>query len=346
MKAIVIHEHGGPEVLRFEDVATPVPQAGEALIRLHATGVNHMEVDVRKGLSGYALRMPHVMGGEGAGEIVAVSPGITSFAPGDRVIPAVAMSSGTCRHPVCNCARGLDNLCLDFAKLGVTRWGTYAEYVTVGQQNLVRIPDGLSYRDAATSRTVFQTAWELVVEKGCVRQGEDVLVNGAAGGLASAALQVAKLAGARVIATAGSEEKVERVRALGADHAINYRAADWVERVREFTDGRGVDLAIETVGGEVLQKTLDAVAIGGRISVGGAHAGEIVAIDMVKFFRKQITMTSTHSAPKSTTARVLRLIADGRLQPVLAAEFPLREAAQAHTYLESRKAIGKIILIV
>lgn len=345
MKAAVIREFGPPEVLRYEEVATPEPGPGEVLIRLHAIGVNHMELDVREGKAGYGFRMPHVMGGEGAGEIVAVGPGTSGIVVGDRVMPTVAVSSGTCRHRICNCAKGLDNICLDFSKLGVDIWGTYAEYVKVKSHNLVRIPEGLSYAAAAACRTAFSTAWELVVAQGRVRAGEDVLVNAAGGGVGTAAVQVARHAGARVIASAGSDSKLDRARELGAHEGINYHTHDLEAEVMRITQGRGVDLVIELVGGEILQKSLAATALGGRVAVGGAHAGEKVEIDVVRFFRKQLTMVSTHSFPKSTTSRVVQMIADGIFKPTTEQSFPLKDAPQAHRVLMSRDFFGKVVLV-
>ena len=346
MKAILIREFGGPRVLRYETVETPAPGPAEVLIKVHAIGVNHMEIDLREGRSGFDFPLPHVMGGEGAGEIVAVGAGECGFSVGDRVMPAPALSSGTCRHARCNCMRGLDNLCLEFGKLGVSCWGSYAGYVRVAPQNLVRLPDVLSYRDAAAGRTVFSTAWELIVNQGQVRQGETVLINGAGGGVGTAAVIVAQQAGARVIGTVGSSAKAEKLHTLGVDDVIDYRTGDMVAEVMRLTDGRGVDLAIETVGGDVLRATIESMALGGRIAIGGAHAGEHVPIDIVKLFRRQITIVTTHSYPKSTTATVFDLMARGRLKPVIAANFALQDASQAQELLASRTTFGKVIMTV
>ncbi len=348
MKAVVIHRHGGPEELVYEDIATPEIGPSDVLINLKAVGLNHFDLDVCGGISGYlSLDMPHILGVEGAGEVAAVGEAVTAFKPGDRVMPYLTISSGLCRHRVCNCARGMDNICLDFDKLGVTMWGTYAEYVKVTHFNVLRIPDGLSDLDAAAAQVAFATAYELVVKKAKVRQGEDVLVNAAGSGVGSAAIQCAHLAGARVIATAGSDAKLERARALGADEVINYNTTnDLGEAVRSLTDGRGVDVCIEMVGGTVLQQSLDALAINGRLATCGAHAGERVEIDMIEFFRKQITMSSCHFAPKSTNHEVLDLVAQGKLKPVIAEVFPLKDMRAAHELLASRDFFGKVVLEV
>jgi len=344
MRAIVIHAHGGPEVMRYEDVPTPVPAANEVLVKIHTAGVNHLDLDVRQGVAGYQIPLPHVMGSEGAGEVVAFGREVTAFRAGDRVMPASALSSGSCRHLDCRCQRGLDNLCHNFGRLGLTCWGTFAEYIAVAPHNLVRLPDGLSFETAAAGRTTFSTAWELAINQGGVREGETVVVNGAGGGVGTAAIQVVKRAGARVIATVGSRDKAGRVLALGADAVVNYREDDMAAEIRRLTHGQGADLAIETVGGPVLKATIEAMAPGGRIAIAGAHAGEQVTIDIVKLFRRQIRILTTSSYPKATTATVFGELAKGHLKPVVAAAFPLAEASEAVELLAGRTAVGKILL--
>ena len=239
MKAVVIHRHGGPEEMVYEDIATPQVGPDDVLIKLEAVGLNHFDLDVCDGISGYlSLDMPHILGVEGAGEVAETGAAVSAFRPGDRVMPFLTLTSGLCRHRVCNCALGMDNICLDFEKLGVTCWGTYAEYVKVSHHNVIRIPDGVSALDAAAGQVAFATAWELVVKKAQVRQGEDVLINAAGSGVGTAAVQCARLAGARVIATAGSDEKLARARQLGADEVINYNETPRIgDAVRELTEG-------------------------------------------------------------------------------------------------------------
>lgn len=346
MKAVLIQAFGGPEVLDYASVPTPSPAAHEVLIQVHAVGVNHMEIDVREGRSGFQFPLPHVMGGECAGQIVAAGSAVSGYSVGDRVMPAPSLSSGNCRHARCNCMLGRDNLCHEFGKLGISCWGSYAGYVRVGYQNLVRVPDALSYRQAAAGRTTFSTAWELIVNQGQVRQGETVLINGAGGAVGTAAVLVAQQAGARVICSVGSAEREEKLRGLGVIDIVNYHNGDMAGRVMELTDGHGVDLAIDTVGGSVLLATLDAMALGGRVAIGGAHAGETVTIDIIKLFRKQIRIVTTHSYPKATTAAVFDLMARGRFEQIVAAEFELKHAARAHRLISSRTAFGKVIMSV
>lgn len=347
MKAVVIHECGPSDVLTYEDIDTPKVGPGEVLINLKTVGLNHFDLDLRGDISGYlGLKMPHILGVEGAGVVAEIGSGVTAFRVGDRVMPQLTTSSGQCRRAICNCALGMDNICMDFDKLGVTRWGTYAEYVKVSEPNVIRIPDGLSDLDAAATQVAMATAWELVVTKGKVKQGEDVVVNAAGSGVGSAAVQIAALAGARVIATAGSDEKLDRARQLGASDVINYTNQSIVDEVMKMTDGRGADAVIECVGGNVLQQSLSALCLNGRLSTAGAHAGEKVEIDMIEFFRKQLTMTSTHFAPVSTNQMVLKLVKEGKLRPVIEKILPLREMKSAHDILASRRFFGKIVLEV
>ncbi len=346
MKAIVIHEHGTPKVLQYEEIPTPEPATGEVLIRLEAAGVNRFDTNARAGVVPYAkVTFPHVLGVEGAGTVVAVGEGVEVFEPGARVVPVLTVSSGICRHRVCYCAQGHDNICANFDKLGLTLWGTYAEYVKVNQHSVVHLPDGVSFADAATALVATATAWELArrVE---IKSGETVLVNAAGGAVGSAGVQIARLAGARVIASAGSDDKLDRAHQLGADAGINYQSHDLLTEVMRVTDGRGVDVVLETVGGEVLQQSLEALVPNGRLATAGSIGRAKVEFDIYRLLRKQIQLTGTHFAPKQSIRDVLNLLADGKLRPVLAESFPLSEAEKAHELLESRQFFGNIMLTI
>ncbi len=343
MKAVVIHAHGGVDQLKYEDIETPKIGLGEVLINLKAVGLNHFDLDVRDGVSGYfQLAMPHILGVEGAGVIAEVGEGVTAFKVGDKAMPYLTTSCGHCAH----CLAGMDNICMTFDKLGVTSWGTYAEYVKVTQHNVIPLPDGISFIDAAATQVAMATAWEMIVRRAKLVQGETVLINAAGSGVGSAAVQIAKLAGARIIVSAGADEKLERAKQLGADEGINYNTQNLAEAVMALTEERGVDVCIEMVGGGVLQESIVALAHNGRLCTCGAHAGEKVEIDMIEFFRKQITVSSTHFAPKTTNSAVLDLVAQGKLEPVIDSVYPLQEMAAAHEKLASRKFFGKIVLEV
>ena len=344
MKAILIHEHGGPEVLRHEEVAPPEIGPGELLIRLEAAGVNRFDTNARAGVVPYAaVRFPHVLGVEGAGTVVEVGGEVESFRPGDRVVPVLTVSSGSCQRPVCLCAQGHDNICADFDKLGLTVWGTYAEYVKVNRHGAVALPDALSFEDAATALVASATAWELS-QRCAITPGETVLVNAAGGAVGGAGVQIAKLAGARVIASAGSDAKLERAAELGADAGVNYESGDLLAEVLRLTDGRGVDAVLETVGGDVLRQSVEALAPNGRLATAGSIGRAKVELDIYRLLRKQVWLTGTHFAPRHAIRDVLALLGQGKLKPVLAERLPLAEARAAHELLESRAFFGNIVL--
>jgi len=341
MKAAVIHDYGdGFDTIKYEDVQTPVPGAGELLIKVHANGVNHCDTDLRKGLFGVASSMPHVMGVDAVGEVVHVGEGVSQFSPGDRVAPHFMLSCGVCS----DCINGKENLCANADVLGVTVWGGYAEYLKCGQNHVVRIPDGLSWEDAVAGQVPFSTAWEALIEVAKVRLGETVLVTAAGGGVGSAGVQIAKLAGARVIAAAGDDGKLERARELGADEVINYNNENIGDAARVLTGGRGVDACLEMIGGDILIQSIDALASGARMASIGAHGGEQVKLDFVEFFRKHITVHGCGRSTKAQVEKVLALMVEGKLTPIIYKKFGLDEAGEAHRLMESRNFFGRMVL--
>lgn len=340
MKAIVLKGYGGVEELRYEDAPVPEPGFGEILIRNLATGINHCDTDVRRGIFGVAQSFPHVMGVDSAGVVEAVGPGVSAFKPGDRVAPHFLLSCGTCR----NCLRGRENICLNAGVLGVTTWGTYAEFTKVRENNAVRLPDGLDFTEAVAAQVPFATAWEALIDEGRLQAGQTVLVNAAGSGVGSAGIQVAKMAGAHVIATTGSDDKFAAARALGADEVLNYSTTKIGEAVHALTGGLGVDIAFDMVGGERLLDCVAAVADGGRIVTVGAHAGEQVEIDMIEFFRKHISMHGCGRSTRAIVSTVLDLVAQGRLKPVIFKTFGLDQAGEAQSLMESRNFFGRMVM--
>jgi NADPH:quinone reductase-like Zn-dependent oxidoreductase len=340
VKAIVIRGYGEFDQLLWEEVPTPSPGFGEVVIRNHATGLNHCDTDLRRGLFGIEQQFPHVMGVDCAGVIDSVGPGVTEFKPGDRVSPHFVLSCGQCR----NCQRGLENICLKADLLGITTWGTYAQFVKVKQHNLIRLPDGVSFADAVAAQVPFATAWEALIEVGKLRAGETVLVNAAGSGVGSAGIQIAKLAGAHVIATTGADSKFAAARALGADDVLNYNSGNIPAEVMALTGGLGVDIVLDMVGGERLRDSIGALALGGRIVSVGAHGGEHVDIDMIELFRKHISIHGCGRSTRAMVAEVLGLVAAGKLKPVIHRQFPLSEAAAAHELMESRAFFGRMVM--
>ncbi len=346
MKAMVFHDHGGPEKLSREEIPNPEPGPNEVVVRVRVIGINHLDMDILAGVSGIDISLPHILGLEGAGEVAAVGGSVEDFDVGDRVAPLFLLSAGRCRAPVCLCQQGRDNLCVVGDFLGVTKPGTYAEYVKVAARNLVRLPDTLSFEDAAASQVTMGTAWQMVIEQIRIQPSETVLVNAAGGGVGSAAIQIAKLAGARVIASSGSDDKLERAEALGADAGINYQKQDLASEARRLTSGAGVDAVIESVGGDILRASLQALATGGRLVTCGAHAGETVPIDIVDLFRRQLTLYGTHGASRTQIKKVYQLVADGLLQSQIYQTLPLTEAEQGLRIVDSRSFFGKILMKV
>ena len=340
MKAIVLREYGAFDHLLWEDVATPEPGFGEVVIRVRATGLNHCDTDLRRGLFGIDQVFPHVMGVDAAGTVEAVGPGVTDYRPGDHVSPHFVLACGTCR----NCLRGQDNICLRAGLLGITTWGTYAQFVKVAQHNLIRLPESLPFDEAVAAQVPFATSWEALIEVGKLRAGETVLVNAAGSGVGSAGVQIAKLAGARVIATTGQDSKFAAARALGADEVINYNTARVPEAVMALTGGMGADIVLDMVGGERLKDSIGAAALGGRIVSVGAHGGEHVDIDMIELFRKHISLHGCGRSTRAMVGTVLELVAAGKLKPVIHKHFPLSQAAAAHELMESRAFFGRMVM--
>jgi NADPH:quinone reductase-like Zn-dependent oxidoreductase len=339
MTAMVLREHGGPDVLHLEPLPVPEPGPGEVRVRVRAVALNHLDIWTRRGGPAFKLSFPHLLGADIAGVVDAIGPGATA-AVGTRVVLQPGTSCGRCAA----CLGGHDNLCRFYAILGEHRPGGYAEYIVVPEVNLAPYPERLDFAHAASSILPFLTAWQMVVHKARVAPGDTVLVHGAGSGIGVAAIQIARLYGARVIATAGSDDKVERARALGADVAINYSTTDFAAESRTLTGKRGVDVVIEHVGGDVFAASLKAVRSGGRIVTCGATAGFHPAIDLRHIFYRQVEVLGSTMGSKADLLAVLSHVAAGRLEPVVHGVLPLAEAAAAHRLLEDRAAFGRVVL--
>ncbi len=340
--AVVLREHGGPEVLRRETIDLPEPGAREVRVRVRAVAVNHLDLWVRRGLPGLRLEYPHRLGSDVVGEIDALGPGARGAAVGDKVVVSPGVSCGICDR----CLSGMDNTCPKYAILGEGTQGGYARHLLVPDVNIVPYPGDLPFAHVAAVPLVFLTAWQMLVEKARIRPGETVLVHAAGSGVSSAAIQIAKLHRARVIATAGSDAKAEKARQLGADDVINYTSQDFVAEVRKITSKRGADVVVDHVGGEVLGKSIVATATGGRIVTCGATAGYKPEIDLRHVFFRQIALLGSTMGSKGTLFRILAHVRAGELEPVVDRVLPLWDAADAHRVLEARQAFGKVVLEV
>jgi NADPH:quinone reductase-like Zn-dependent oxidoreductase len=341
MKAVRYHEYGAADVLRYEDVERPQAGPGEVLVRMQACGVNHFDVDLRAGVSRWPLPLPHQLGVEFAGEIDAVGPGVEGLRPGDRVWTQHEVECGRCRY----CRAGQPNLCLDAKMFSVQYPGGYAEYVVAPAHATHRLPEGLSCEAAAAGQVVFTTAWHMLVNRGRVEPGQTVVVQAAGSGIGHAAIQVAALAGARVIATAGADHKLERARGLGADETINYRTDSVAERVLEMTDGEGADLFVEHVGGDLFMDSLRALRKDGALVTCGGHAGETPPIDIVELFRHEWRVIGSRIGTPVEMQLTMRLMGEGKLTPAVHAAIPLAEAPEAHRIIERREQTGKVVLV-
>jgi NADPH:quinone reductase-like Zn-dependent oxidoreductase len=340
VKAVRFHEYGDRGVLRYEDAPDPVPQAGEALIRVRACAVNHVDIDIRDGISRLPLVLPHILGFEVAGDVEALGEGVTDVKVGDRVSPLFQIHCRQCEW----CERGEHMHCENITMLGVQAPGGYAEYVAAPAWALIQLPESLSYADAASIQTTFSTVWHALVTRAKLREGEWVLVNAAGSGVGTAGIQVARMLGGRVIASAGSDAKLERARELGAEATVNYLTEDLAARVRAATDGRGVGVVMESVGGDVLAASINSLAKDGRIVTVGGHAGEVVPVDVILLFRHQWSLIGSVRATEPEIRHVVDLVGQGRLRTVVHHTFPLAEAAEAHRVLEDREQFGKVIL--
>ncbi len=341
MRAIVFDHHGGPEVLEPRELPEPPLRADEARLRVRACGINHLDLWVRRGLPGLAIEMPHVLGNDVVGEVLEVGALVRHVAAGARVLVLPTLSCGVCPA----CFAGDDNLCRHHDVLGRRRNGGYAEQVVVPAVNCLPYPDDLPWEQAAAMPLVFLTAWHMLSGRARVRPGEDVLVIGASGGVGSAAVQVAKLLGARVIATAGGRERAERARALGADDVIDHSREDVAARARELTGRKGVEVVAEHVGGAVFEQAVAALAKDGRLVSCGDTIGNRATLDLDLLFGRHLSLLGSWTGRRSEMLEVLAHIRAGRLKPVLDTVLPLAEARRAHERIEAREMFGKVVLV-
>jgi NADPH:quinone reductase-like Zn-dependent oxidoreductase len=338
MKAIVIREHGGLDKLRLEEIPAPEISEREVLVRVKACALNHLDIWVRRGIPG--LNPPHTPGADVAGVVERIGAAVKDIKAGERVVLNPNLNCGECEY----CQMGEDSLCIKYGILGEHAPGGYAEFVKIPARNVIRIPDHVSFDEAAAVPLVFMTAWRMVVTRAQVRPGEDLLVLAAGSGVGSAAIQIAKLCGARVIATASTDEKLAKARELGADIVINYAKTDFDKEVWKLTNRRGVDVVIESVGQATWPKSLRALARNGRLVTCGATTGPLGETDIRLIFWKQLQILGSTMGTRSELLDALKLVWAGKLRPVIAGAFPLAEAAKAQEMLEKREQFGKLLL--
>lgn len=343
MRAFVIGKHGGVDELRLGEVPTPEPGPGEVRVALRAIGVNHLDTWVRRGVPGHTFPLPIVPGSDGAGVVDAVGAGVTGVGAGVEVGAEVVLlpglSCGACRA----CSRGEDQLCSRYEILGETRDGTCAEAIVVPARNVAPLPRDLDFAEAACMPLVFMTAWSML-DKARVAPGDTVLVHAGGSGVGSAAVQIARLRGARVFATAGTRDKCAHALALGAEHAIEYTKVDFVAAVRDLTGKAGVDVVVEHVGADTFDKSVRCLGRGGRLVTCGATTGGKVELHLQRLFFKNLSVIGSTMGSRADALRVLELAGQGRLRPVIAERLGFEDLPAAHTKLEQRAVFGKIVL--
>jgi NADPH:quinone reductase-like Zn-dependent oxidoreductase len=342
LKAVLFHEFGGTEKLLYED--TPEPKIGEmeALIRVRACALNHLDIWARTGTRSDRIPMPHISGCDISGEVAQVGSLVSDHKPGEKVIVAPGISDGTCEY----CGSGWDSLCDNYKIIGYETQGGYAEHVSVPARNILPIPNHLSFEEAASVPLVFLTAWHMLTTRAHLSPGETVLVWGAGSGVGSAAIQVAKLLDAKVIAVAGNDEKLEKAKKIGADWTINHHTQDVPAEVKRVTGGRKANVVFDHVGQATWEKSLRSMAPAGRLVNCGVTSGGKAEIDIRYVFVRQFSLMGSYMGGRGELLKVLTFFEDGRLKPVLDSIFPLKDAAAAQTRMEKSEHFGKIVLKV
>lgn len=343
MKAVRIHQHGGPEVLKYEETPDPVcKNSHDVLVKLKAASINHLDIWVRQGIPGWKIPLPITPGSDGAGVVAGKGEAVKDLVNGDKVLVIPNVSCGNCDF----CSAGEDNLCNEFGIVGENCDGCDADYIVLSRRNVIPIPKILTYEEAAAIPLVFMTAWHMLVTKAKVRPNQFVLVLGASSGVGSAAIQIAKLHGAQVITTAGSDEKLEKAKGLGADFMINHRKEKISEKVREFTENYGADIVVEHVGQATWDESLKCLAKCGKIVTCGATTGPKVSVNLAHLFMKHQQIIGSTMSTRGELFEIIDLVRQKKLRPVIDKEFHIGDASQAHKYIEEGKHFGKVVLTI
>jgi len=340
MKAVVFNQHGGPEVLQYVDVPDPRPGPGEVLIEVKATSINHIDIFLRRGMPGIKVPLPKIVGSDAAGIIRELGRDVSGLMPGQRVTINPGITCGHCEF----CSAGFGSQCVSWAMVGENRDGAYAEFVVVPAHIVLPIPDHISFEEAAAAPLVFLTAWSMMVGKGNIRPGEDVLILGAGAGVGTAAIQIAKLIGCRVFATASNAEKLQRAKELGADFLINYTTEEFDKAIRELTNKRGVDIVVDYIGADTWVRSLRSARRGGRVLTCGATTGFAPQTDLRHIFFRQVQVLGSTMGSHREFLDVMKCVFRGQLKPVIDRVLPLPEARKGHELIEQRAVFGKIVL--
>lgn len=341
MRAVIVEQHGGPDVLKLAEVRDPEIKPNEVLVVVRACALNHLDVWARNGLPGIRIPMPHILGNDVAGVVREAGELITWVNRGDEVLLQPGVSCGHCEH----CLAGRDNFCEEYDIIGYGRDGGYAELVAVPGANVIPKPLNLSWEEAAAVPLVTLTAWHMLVTRAAIQPGESVLVHAAGSGVGSVAIQIAKLFGARVIATASSDAKLSKARELGADETINYSSDDWPKQVKGLTDGKGVDVVFEHTGAATWPGSLVSLKKGGRLVTCGATSGYDARTDLRQVFYRQLSILGSFMGSKAELLAAMKFVESGQIRPVVDRTLPLTEARRAHELMEDRAQFGKLVLM-
>lgn len=341
MKAIIFDHHGGPEVLQFRQVADPQIKSDEILVAVRACALNHLDVWVRNGLPGIKIPLPHILGNDVAGVVREVGDLVTWVKIGDEVMVQPGVSCGHCIE----CLTGNDSMCDEYDMIGYRRDGGYAELVAVPGVNSIPKPKNLSWPEAAALPLVTLTAWHMLVARAQIKPGEDILIHAAGSGVGSIAIQIAKLHGASVITTAGSDAKLAKARELGADETINYSSEDWPKQIKRLTNGRGVDIVFEHTGAATWPGSILSLKKGGRLVTCGATSGFDARTDLRHVFYRHLTILGSMMGSKADLLAAMKFIESGQIHAVVDRTLPLAEARNAHKLMEDRAQFGKLVLL-
>ena len=342
MKAITIMGQGGIDKVQYRDVEPPRIGAREVLIESRAAALNHLDLFVRNNLETFKLAPPHIAGADGAGVVAEVGAEVRTVKAGDRVLINPGLSCQSCEF----CYAGEQSLCMRFGIMGESCPGTFAEYFKVPPENVHPIPEGMSWEEAAAFPLVYMTAWRMLISKAQIKPGEDILILGIGGGVSTAALQIAKALGLRAIVTSSSDDKLQKAKNLGADVGINYKTQDFAREVRDLTQRRGVDIVVDSVGGDSYAKSLACLRKGGRLVTCGATAGPRPQTDLQRIFWNQLSVFGSTMGNMREFAEMLNFVRQRGLRPAIDQVFPLSEGAQAMARMEEGKQCGKIVLKV
>ncbi len=340
MKAIIFSHHGGPDVLEYTDLPTPTINATEVLVQVRACAINHLDIWAREGIPGIEIPLPHILGNDISGVVCEVGKLVDWVKSGDEVMLHPGVSCGHCYQ----CLKGQDNLCPTYRILGYQLNGGYAEFVAAPAVNVIPKPATINWHEAAALPLVTVTAWHMLVTRANIQPGEDVLIHAAGSGVGSIGIQVAKLRGARVIATAGSDEKLTKALELGADEGVNYSNPEWPKEIRRLTGKAGVDIVFEHTGAATWPGSIRSLKPNGRLVTCGATSGYDASTDLRQVFYRHLNLLGSFMGTKSEMLDAMKFIENGKLRAVIDRVLPLEQAASAHKLIEDRAQFGKLVL--